>query len=240
MGTSNDAPRQRWVLALATAAALAALAALTGCSQSAGATTSSTPTATATPLAVTVPMPDLGPSPAPAPQTPEQTEQLRLAAVEQAWQQVLLQYPSAVRPNVTFEGYTTEATAMDVLKACYTEQGVPFGYGYPIGAKKDAKPTSVGGEASNEKEAIGLYVCGVEHPGKPNSPLTPQQLGWSYDYFTKFLVPCYEANGVVVPPAPSRADFIAKWPNQNWFPTAASIEDPERAAAVAKACPALK
>ncbi|MFF1632559.1 hypothetical protein [Leifsonia sp. NPDC058248] len=129
---------------------------------------------------------------------------------------------------------------MDVLKGCYTEQGVPFGYGYPAGAEKGDRPTSVGAEADDEHEAIGLYVCSVGHPGRPNSPLTPQQLGWSYDYFTRFLVPCYEANGIVVPPAPSRADFIAKWPHQNWFPTAGGIADPDKAAAVAKACPPLK
>ncbi|WP_223692186.1 hypothetical protein [Leifsonia poae] len=189
---------------------------------------------------MTVPMPDLGPSPAPAPQTPAQTEKLRLERVEQQWQLLLAQYPSAVRPQVTFQGYITDATEMAVMKSCLTQQNVPIGYGYPVGAKKGDKPTSVGGQASNEQEAVGLYICSVEHPYSPNPPLTPQQLGWSYDYFTKFLVPCYEANGAVVPPAPSRADFIANWPNQNWFPTAGSITDPDKAAAVAKACPALK
>lgn len=224
----------------ASAAAVAVVGALAGCSASATASAPGTPHPTPTPLAVTVPMPDLGPSPAPAPQTPAQPKQLRLARVEQQWQQLLLQYPSAVRPHVAFQGYITDATEMTVMKACFTEQNVPIGYGYPVGAKKGDKPTSVGGETSDEQEAVGLYICSVEHPYTPNSPMTPQQLGWSYDYFTEFLVPCYEANGFAVPPAPSRADFIAKWPNQNWFPSAGSIADPDRAAAVAKACPSLK
>jgi hypothetical protein len=221
-------------------AAVVGLAVLTGCATTQAKAAAASPTPTPTPVAVTVPMPDLGPSPQPAPQTPEQTEQLRLARVDTDWQFVLGQYPNAVRPETPFQGYIGSADEMSVMSACLTEQHVPLSYGYAIGAKKSDKPMSVGGEASNEHQAIGLFICGAEHPGRPNSPMTPEQLGWSYDYFTEFLVPCYQANGIDVPPAPSREDFISKWPHQNWFPSPGMGADPDKTAAIQKACPPLK
>lgn len=232
--------------AAAMAAGLAAVlvVAVTGCTTappwSARPVAVGTPTTSPTPRAVTVPMPDLGPSPEPAPMTAEQTEQLRLQARDAAWKGVLAQYPHAVRPDVPFDGYLARADEMSVMSACYTAHGVPIGYGYAIGAKKGDPPTSVGGEASDEKQAVGLYYCSVEHPGRPNPPPTPAQLSWMYDYFTRFLVPCYEANGISVPPAPSKQDFVAKWPNQGWFPSPGMTADADEDAAVERACPALK
>ncbi|HEV7566197.1 MAG TPA: hypothetical protein VGO31_09595 [Microbacteriaceae bacterium] len=221
--------------------AVVALALLTGCAaQSDARALSGTPTPASTTLAVTVPMPDLGPSPQPAPQTPEQTEQLRLASANSDWQSVLTQYPNAVRPDAPFQGYMSAADEMAVMSACYGEHGVPIAYGYPVGAKPGDKPTSVGADANDEAGAIGIYVCSVEHPSRPNSPMTSEQLGWAYDYFTKFLVPCYEANGIHVPPAPSRSDFVSKWPNQNWFPSHGMSANPDKDAAIDKACPPLK
>ena len=228
--------RWRWI---ACAGGVAMLAALAGCSSSATASghSSGTPSPTPTPLAVTVPMPDLGPSPAPAPQTAAETEQRRLSNADQAWEQLLLQYPSAVRPQVTFGGYITDASEVAVMSACYTEQGVPIANGYPAGAKKGDKPSSIGAEADTEQEAIGAYVCNVEHPYRPSPPPTAQQLGYLYDYLTEFLVPCYEANGITELPAPTRAAFVANWPHQNWFPTDGAAMDGDRAAAIARACP---
>lgn len=189
---------------------------------------------------MTVPMPDLGPSPAPAPQNAAETEQRRLSNADQAWQQLLVQYPSAVRPPAPFGGYITDSTEVAVMTQCYTEQGVPIAEGYPVGAKKGDKPSSIGAEADNEQEAIGAWACNVEHPYRPGLPPTPQQLGYLYDYLTKFLVPCYEANGITEIPAPSRAEFVASWPHQNWFPTDGGLMEGTKAAAIAKACPSLK
>ena len=232
-------------MALLAVTALLLLPTLTGCAGAPASaahrpTASLSSTPTPTPLAVTVPMPDLGPSPQPAPQTPEQTEQLRVARVESDWQFLLKQYPDAVRPDTPFQGYITQADELAVMGACYAEQHVPVAYGYPVGAKKGDKPTSVGAETSTEQGAIGAFLCQAEHPGRPNSPMTAEQLGWSYDYFTRFLVPCYEANGIDVPPAPSRDDFISKWPDQNWFPSPGMTSDPDKDAAIQKACPPLK
>jgi hypothetical protein len=214
--------------------------ALTGCSAASGAPASRTPTPSATPLAVSVPTPDLGPSPQPTALSDAQAEQLRLAQRETSWQGVLAQYPNAVRPDVPFDGYLVQADEMTVMSACYKEHSVPVGYGYPIGAKKGDPPTSVGGEANNEQQAIGLYFCGAEHPGRPTAPLRPDQLAWMYDYMTEFLVPCYEAKGITVPPAPSKQAFVSTWPNQNWFPSPGMTANPDKDAAIAKACPPLE
>ncbi|WP_426516893.1 hypothetical protein ACPPVQ_19145 [Diaminobutyricibacter sp. McL0618] len=219
-----------------------ALGALAGCATIAAAQPHAERTSTPTPtaLAVTVPMPDLGPSPAPAPQTAAETEQRRLSNADQAWKQLSQQYPSAVRPAVTFGGYITDSTEVAVMSQCYTEQGVPIANAYPPGAKKGDPPSSVGADASDQKEAVGAWVCSVEHPYQPSPPPTPQQLGYLYDYLTEFLVPCYEANGISEVPAPSRAEFIAKWPNQNWFPSDGAGMDGAKAAAISKACPPAK
>ena len=70
-----------------------------------------------------------------------------------------------------------------------------------------------------------------------SGPPNEAQLGWIYDYFTEYYGPCFEANDIVVPPAPSRAEFIANWPNPGWFPSDdRAVADPERDAALAEAC----
>lgn len=213
---------------------------LAGCAAAPGkATGGPTGTGTPTPLAVSVPMPDLGPSPQPASLTPQQTEALRVQARDAAWQSVLTQYPDAVRPDVPFDGYLDQADEMRVMSACFTQHGVPLGYSYPVGAKKGDPPTGVGGEATDEQQSIGLYWCTVEHPGKPSSPPNAAQLSWMYDYLTRFIVPCYRANGITVPAAPSKQDFVSKWPHQNWFPSPGMSADAARDAAVQKACPPL-
>ncbi len=185
-------------------------------------------------------MPDLGPSPAPAPQTPEQTEQLRLANADLAWKQVISEYPAAVRPSASFQGYISQATEVAVLTKCYTDHDVANYPDYPVGAKKGDKPHGVVPEISNEEGAIGLYICQVEHPYPPTLPPTPEQLGWLYDYLTKFLVPCYQANGVTNPPPPSREEFVAKWPNQGWYPDDGGGADPERIRVITEVCPPPK
>lgn len=219
---------------------LIALGALAGCATTASAEPNASLAPTPTPLAVTVPIPDLGSSPAPAPQTPTQIEQIRLSIADQAWRQVLLQYPAALRPPVAFGGYITDAAEVSVMSQCYSEHGVPIANGYPAGAKKGDPPTSVGADASDEQEAIGAWLCNAEHPYRPTPPPTPQQLEYLYDYLTEFLVPCYEANGITEPPAPSRADFVAKWPHQNWYPADGAGMDGDKAAAITKACPLPK
>ena len=73
---------------------------------------------------------------------------------------------------------------------------------------------------ADEREAVAAYTCSAAHPSPPVAPMTTEQIDYLYGYLTQYLVPCWEANGVTtVPEAPGRADFVAQWPEQGWFPT---------------------
>jgi len=213
------------------AAGALALALLSGCASSVPAPPPAA-TATADPDAVVgIDMPDIGPSPAPDPLTDEQREVLRVERQDAAWQGVVGQYPGAVRPADPFTGYTDPADLQDAINDCYVSKG--FTLGTSIDAVGNSSPG--GAMASTEQEAIDLFLCHSEFTGATQPP-NDAQLGYIYDYLTEFLVPCYEANGIENPAPPTREEFIANWPNQNWSPSTGLFGE-ERDYAVNRACP---
>jgi hypothetical protein len=223
--------------AIAAAIACTALLLVSGCA-GAGAEEEPSPTKTEsetpTPAAQTYPMPDLGPSPPPVPLTAEQTEQLRLQWRDDAWNTVQFRFPNAVRPDVPFKGYVAEVSRIEVISACYKSVGLLLDYG----KNSSGKIVGVGTETKTEAEAVSAYACQAAHPVKPTPPPSPEQLGYIYDYLVEFLAPCYAANGIPNPPPPSRDDFIAKWPNQGWYPTSGNAPpDAVKDDALDAACP---
>ncbi|WP_157155937.1 MULTISPECIES: hypothetical protein [unclassified Diaminobutyricimonas] len=191
-------------------------------------------TETFEPLAVTVPMPDLGPRPTPDPLSDEQANARRLELQDESWKLVTDQYPSAVRPEDPFVGYISADESLDLVTACLTEKGVPFGYG------TDAYGNRAGYEVNldTEANAVGVFVCREMHRGRPRGPSTEAELGWLYDYLTQFLAPCYEANNYEIPPPPARDEFIARWPNQGWWPSPPGMPlEPAEEIALNEACP---
>jgi hypothetical protein len=185
---------------------------------------------------VSVPMPEFAPWPEGDPFSEEQSEAARLANADSQWQGVLATYPNAVRPEVAFEGYVTDANRVDVMRACYEAAGLPIDEGHS--GSPDGPVTSIGTSTSNEAEAIAAYACSVAHPTKVVSgPPNDAQLGWIYDYMVEYYAPCFEANGIEVPAPPSRADWVANWPNPGWFPShEGGFSDPEFDAALSEAC----
>ncbi|MEL4317463.1 hypothetical protein WJX64_00445 [Leifsonia sp. YIM 134122] len=212
---------------------------LTGCADTSatratGPTTTATPTPTPTVVSFDMPS-DLGPAPASDALSDEQIEALRVQNQEQNWQDVLKRFPDAVRPDVTFAGYLTPADdIVAVMTPCYTAFNIELEHGSTV----DGKVVSVGPANLDEQGEIASYVCRSTHPSKPIAPMNTAQKEWLYRYLTEFLAPCFAANGIENPPAPSRTDFVAQWPNQGWWPTSGNAPmGTDQDLALQRACP---
>lgn len=184
---------------------------------------------------VTIEMPDLPDRPGRPKLTPAEVEELRLAGQEERWTSVVQAYPDAVRPAIEFEGFVELGPERyDVLADCYESFGVPLSSADDPG---NLGVVSAGG--STKEAAIATFICESTHPSPVFAPLTDEELGWFYDYLTEFVAPCYKANGINTPAPPSRADFVAEWPQQGWFPTAPEhfFENEALNQALREACP---
>lgn len=220
------------------AASVVVLAALTGCATADVAE----PLASleASPLAVGIPMPDLGPVPEPDPPLTEaESEAKRLEAADQRWAWVLMDWPQAQRPPDPFVSYITDDERVAVMTACFEDSGVPLerGYGTP---DLTGPVLSVSAQPETEAQAVAGFTCETAHPVKVvASDANEAELGWIYDYLTRFTVPCYEANGFRNPPPPTRDEWVANWPQPCWFPTTGDGPpiDHELQAALDEACP---
>jgi hypothetical protein len=233
------APRSRNLAAL-----LIALPLLAGCAAEATSAGAPSPAASASAsaeqvddgkVAVAYPMPDLGPSPTPPPLSDEDREALRVANEDEQWQRLLSQYPNAVRPTVEFQGYGSGEAYYETLLACYEDRGVEG----DRGVDEDGNLAGVGYSADTEAESIAAFVCQSTYPSEPFARPTDEMLGYTYDYLTEFIVPCYEANGTVNPPAPSREEFVVNWPHQNWFPVGPAEQGWVEGSSVDDVCPLL-
>lgn len=202
----------------------------------------SSPAATPTDAAsqvVSLPMPEFTPYPAGDPFTEADVEAARVAEADRDWQGVLAMYPDAARPEVALEAYVTDENRVDVMRSCYEAAGLPIDEGRTT-PDPEGPVVSIGTSTNTLEEAIAAYSCRVAHANKRISgPPNAEQLGWIYDYLTEYYVPCYDANGIVVPPAPPRAEFVRNWPNQGWFPSIGDhpmAMDAEWDAALSDAC----
>jgi hypothetical protein len=185
---------------------------------------------------VSIPMPEFEPWPANDPITEADVEAQRLAAADGAWQTVISTYPDAVRPDIPVEGVVTGSNWIEVLGGCLEAAGVPVDEGRSS-PEPDAPVTGLSPAPTTEAQAVAVYACHVAHPNEAHVAPNAAQLGWIYDYLIEYYVPCFEANGISVPPPPSRAEFVAEWPNQGWWPSIdRPTPDPEWDAALTEAC----
>jgi hypothetical protein len=192
---------------------------LAGCAQVEAAPDPGAPSAESEPMpdatVVAYPMPDLGPSPAPAVLDPEGTEKLRLEEQDRQWESVTITYPDATRPADPFQQYRDSIDSVE-LTDCFAAAGLQV----DIGTTADGSGrTGISVSPEDESQAISAYECWAAYPSTPIAPMTTEQLDYLYSYLTQYLVPCYEANGVTVPEAPPRDDFVSNWPDQGWFPS---------------------
>ncbi|WP_157416531.1 hypothetical protein [Agromyces allii] len=239
--------RRRLGVAGCLALAAASVSLLTSCATpstaaepSAPPPTPSTPAEVAASI-VTIEMPDLAPYPEPDPPLSEaESEARRVADADAQWQGVLATYPDAVRPADPFAGYLTEEERKPLLRSCVEAAGITIDEGHSL--DPDAPP-SIGWSTNTEAEMVAAYACQMMHPTKITQPsANDAQLGWIYDYMVAFYAPCYEANGIAVPPPPGRDVWVETYPGYVWFPS--YFDDPrfrdmtfELETAIRTACP---
>jgi hypothetical protein len=157
----------------------------------------------------------------PAASAPYSEEQARAALVPKAdsmWSYLAASYPDAVRPTDAFVHWANGTNDPD-LQACMLAAGAEL----EQGVDSDGKVShGFSGPGTMEYE-VGSFDCGfVRYPDRPQPPANDAQLGYEYDYLTRFVTPCYVAHGVHVEPAPSRAEFIAQerpgYDGTRWYP----------------------
>jgi hypothetical protein len=142
-----------------------------------------------------------------APYTEEEARAVAELPADTRWLQVVMQFPTAVRPSDGFVHWAASPSDPD-LTACILATGATP----ETGVDSDGNQ-SVGYSYGSDIEGytIGTYACDVRFPGRASPPENEAQLSYRYDYLTRFVVPCYEAHGAPVDPAPTRAEFIAQY-----------------------------
>ncbi|GAA2031080.1 hypothetical protein GCM10009819_13660 [Agromyces tropicus] len=231
--------RDRAAIVLATAASVLAVTALSGCAAFIAPVSASEETGESPFAVATIPMPDLGPVPEPDPPlTDAESEAERIRTADGDWAGVLAQYPGAARPADPFDSYVTEAEYVEVMQACYESAGLDLEFGYST-PDLSGPPASVSAMPSDEGQAVAAWSCRAAHPFEVVAPLANEaELGWIFDYLSRFLAPCYAANGLDNPPPPTREEWVSAWPGYLWYPTTGDRPlDPEFQAALDEACP---
>lgn len=183
---------------------------------------------------VTIPFPDIGEFPAAEDLADEEIEGLRLAEIDSLWESVAHAYPGAVRPNVAVESFVSEQDVVTLRTGCFADAGVPV----ENGIDGDGRILSVGAGFGTEAAALAEYTCQTRLPLRPYVPPTDEQVSYIYDYLTQFVLPCYAANGIQNADPPAKAQFVADWPDQGWYPDDKAEMGSEREAALIKACTA--
>ena len=190
-----------------------------------------TPSATLSSIDRQAVLAELGNYPADTPwgESESEREQALADTADQWWDFVTQLFPEAQRPAAAtveeIEFGDQGATLGEALDRCLDAAGVSRG---GVGTLEWV-PTTV-------DDAVAWYICRVEYPTAPEPAVNDAQLGWLYDYLSKFVAPCLEARGSTIPTPPTREAFILEWPNQNWFPSSSAAPDTEQNAADSTAC----
>lgn len=168
-----------------------------------------------------------GESPAaPAPYSEDAARAVADARAELRWLQVVVQFPSAVRPTDGFVRWASSPSDPD-LTACRLAAGATPETGVDSDGNQSVGYSYSGPDLLGY--TVASYACDIRFPARPSPPENDAQLSYRYDYLTKFVVPCYEAHGAPVDPAPTRAKFIAQYqPDQtgpHWSPLSPSAGD---------------
>jgi hypothetical protein len=151
---------------------------------------------------------ELGPMPAHAEPTPERLERLRQIAQERAWAGLARQYPGMPRPDAALVEYVEPGDGLTRGQRCIAERGAEL----PADGSADGPQL--------QANAVATYVCGVQYPTRMRGLLTEEQTAYLYDYWTGFVLPCFEEVGTPsTAKPPTREYFIDNWPYQDWAPS---------------------
>ncbi len=135
-----------------------------------------------------------------------------------AWANTVVSlFPDAVRPpsdGFVRWGENDDRMSLESDYAdCLTSHGVTPTVGY----SEDGSIAGIGTSSATEAEELGVFFCSwVAYPSRPAPPPNAAQLGYMWDYYDEFLVPCFEANGVPQTPIISRGEWIESFPRAHW------------------------
>jgi len=202
-------------------AAVGLIAVLSGC---AGVETPSGPTPSADPVAIWAEhhaefLAEHGEFPAGDPPFSEEEAHAALPGqTDQAWTNFVLSgYPDAVRPTEGFVRWQVpedQTSTSSDLANCITSRGLQLDYG------TDADGNIVGlgssGPSTVDTVMAQFYCSYVAYPQRPSPPPNAARLGYIWNAYNEFLLPCYEANGVPQSPIAPRDEWIADYPRSTW------------------------
>jgi hypothetical protein len=136
--------------------------------------------------------------------------------LDQEWDFVTQRFPSAVRPEVEFARYIDQSEWPPAIADCLVGQGFADVKAMPDGGIESGPVPP----AQAEAYAVAMYVCSAQYPMDPKylAPMTDDRIGALYDYYVDEMVPCLEAEGYAVPPAPSRETYIDTYLTGGWTP----------------------
>lgn len=201
--------------------AIGVTASLAGCSAVAAA-----PTPSADPVAIWAEhhaefLAEHGEFPAGDPPLSEEEGRAALAASsDRMWEDgVLSSYPDAVRPTEGFVRWQVPEDQTSItsdLATCFTSHGLLLDYGTDV----DGNVSGLGSSGPNTVDTlVAQFFCNfVAYPHRPTPPPNAARLGYIWDAYNEFLVPCFEANGVPQQPIAPRDEWIADFPNSTWTP----------------------
>lgn len=153
--------------------------------------------------------------------------------LEERWRALQLQFPEAVRPDVSMVRYVWFSEADQVRAECLNDLG------FTAAASEDGGVDVAGDQAQREAINVALYTCAAMYPLDPhaNAPLNDSQLEYTYWYFTNTLTTCLQSFGVSVSNAPSLEVFKQNFYTEaSWSPYA-DIGESVDWAQINKECP---
>ena len=125
--------------------------------------------------------------------TPARTADYNARFADEQWTAVVVNYPDAQRPDVEALDPVDDEEPINECRKAVTGDGVTA--------------------------AVAQYSCYVRHPTVPRGVLSYDQAAYLYDYWTRFVLPCYADHGFApVSDPPSRDDFATAWPFASWRP----------------------
>lgn len=133
---------------------------------------------------------------------------------QRALDALLEQFPDSIAPSVERVRFIELNEWPDVTAACMGDEGFDV----------QSDGGGVGGGAPYGQEqpfAIAMYVCALKYPINPRSniELNEDQIRYLYEYYTRIMTPCVQAEGYEVPPAPSLQSYIGQYGQEGmWNP----------------------
>ncbi|WP_168627205.1 hypothetical protein [Cryobacterium sp. BB307] len=157
-------------------------------------------------------------------------------SLDQHWNQVQTQYPSAVRPSVEIVRTISTDEWAQVMADCLTEEGFSS-----VRANDDGS-IEWGDISQVQAFDVARYVCTAKFPRDPKyqRPLTDAQLDRLYLYYVGDLTECLTGLGYQISPPPSQQVFRETYYEDAWLPiadAASRADSPEKWAEIVRRCP---